>query len=89
VLGGGRYAIVDAALYNYLRRWKWFAKQSGCTWYAVRRVYSKNSTFLVRMHRQLTHCPANKVVHHINGNSLDNRLENLLCLYKWQHAFYH
>lgn len=88
-LGRGRYTIVDAALYKHLMQWHWFAKQSGCTWYAVRKVTTKNSVYFVRLHRQITHCPRDKVVHHVNARSLDNRLANLLPMSPWQHNFFH
>jgi hypothetical protein len=41
------------------------------------------------MHRQITHCPTGSIVHHVNGNTLDNRRENLLVMKKDLHAFYH
>lgn len=31
----------------------------------------------IHLHRLLTNCPIDKVVDHINGNNLDNRLQNL------------
>lgn len=39
----------------------------------------------LRMHRMILNCPKEKVVHHINGNPLDNRKMNLTILTKAEH----
>ena len=88
-LGHGKYAQVDEEDLERLQGYHWFAKQSGSAWYAVRKVTSKRSVFFVRMHRQIMHTPKGLVVHHYNGNSLDNHKSNLLNCTKAEHAFYH
>jgi len=88
-LGQGKYAQVDPEDFERLSKYHWFAKQSGSAWYAVRKVTSKRSVFFVRMHRQIMHTPRGLVVHHYNGNSLDNHKANLLNCSKAEHAFYH
>lgn len=65
-LSKGQYAIVDDEDYGYLSQWKWYTGSHGK--YAVRRE---------SMHRQLIDCPSNMVVDHINGNTFDNRKDNL------------
>jgi len=77
-LDKGFFAIVDNSLFEYLSQWRWYAKQSGSCWYAVRKVTLGKHERLIRMHRQLTDCPDGYDVHHINGDSLDNRICNLL-----------
>lgn len=88
-LGHAKYALVDPDKLDHLKKWHWFAKQSGTCWYAVRKVTSKNSVYFVRMHRQIMHTPANKICHHYNGNSLDNRTKNLLNCTAAEHSFFH
>lgn len=69
----GKFAIVDAADYNWLSRYKWHAVRSGDRFYAYR---SKNKRCL-SMHRVITGAPKGKVVDHRDGNSLNNRRSNL------------
>jgi len=88
-LGRGLFALVSREDFSNLSQYSWFAKRSGVTIYAVRKVRSNNKTYLVRMHRQVMHTPRGMVTHHMNGNSLDNRRENLLNCYPWQHNFFH
>jgi hypothetical protein len=73
----GKFAIVDAADYDRLSKYKWLALERG------RSLYAK--TFLLKgkplhMHRLITSAPPHLVVDHINHNGLDNRRQNLrLC----------
>lgn len=85
----GRVAIVDPALFDYLSKWRWYTKMRCNTFYAVRFVHENGSTFLLPMHRQIMHCPPNRVVHHINKNGLDNRKANLLVCTEDQHRELH
>lgn len=75
----GKSTIVSDRDYRRLSKFKWCAKQSSSDWYAVRGVWLKKArrVQIVRMHRIIMHCPANKQVHHKNGKSLDNRRRNL------------
>jgi len=71
----GLHAIVDAEDYEWLSQYKWYAgapKSSG-TMYARR--YGPGGVVL--MHRMIMNPPKGMVVHHINGNGLDNRRCNL------------
>lgn len=88
-LANGKSAIVDIEDLERLSKYKWHVHRYGNTYYAARVVRSKNSTFHVYMHRQIMHCPRGKVVHHLNGNGLDNRKENLLICTKQEHNFFH
>jgi hypothetical protein len=71
----GRHAIVDAADYAALAKYKWYAQgaEGGRTFYAVRGCRGKRMS----MHRQIMKPPRGMVVDHINGNGLDNRRCNL------------
>lgn len=84
-LGKGFFAIVDTDDYEWLRRWRWFAKRSNSGWYAVRKRRVRGREQLVRMHREITGCPRDKVVHHLNHRTLDNRKCNLVNLYPYEH----
>ena len=69
----GKFAIVDAANYEWLNQYKWTAMKAGTTWYARR--HSKGESFL--MHREIMQPPPGMVVDHINRNGLNNREHNL------------
>lgn len=89
VLGNDKIAIVDVDDFERISKFHWFARITRYNCYAVRKVCSKNSEFLVPMHRQIMFTPKNEVVHHINHNGLDNRKENLLNMTKLQHHELH
>ena len=72
----GKFAIVDAADYEELNRYKWNAMKVGGKWYARRSIVGG----VVLMHRQIMNAPDDMLVDHINGNGLDDRRVNLrLC----------
>ena len=72
----GKFAIVDAANYEWLNQYKWTASRVGATWYARRQ--SKGVTIF--MHREIMQPPRHIVVDHIDHNGLHNRLTNMrLC----------
>jgi len=77
-LGEFQFALVDPDDFERLRKYRWFAKKSKYNWYAVRRVRRNGRDRLIRMHREITNCPAGLQVHHRNGDGLDNRKCNLL-----------
>lgn len=74
----GQVALVDDEDYKKLSKYKWFAiKYQVDNFYAARQTPGHNGK-LIRMHRQiLDFIPAGHEVDHFNGNSLDNRKENL------------
>ncbi len=69
----GLYAIVDAADYEWLSRYKWTALVVGSQAYAIRS--HKGKTIL--MHREIMQPPPGMVVDHINGNGVNNRRCNM------------
>jgi hypothetical protein len=75
----GYETIVDDETYKWARHWKWLAnvKKPGLV-YAVCNLFQNNKTYHVYLH-QLILGPAaiGKITDHKNGNTLDNRKENL------------
>jgi len=88
-LQGQYFTLVSREDLPNLMQYHWFAKRSGSAVYAVRKIVSKGKAFFLRMHRQITHCPTGKIVHHLDGNSLNNQRNNLIVIDKCEHALYH
>ena len=77
VLSDGSSAVVDAADYEWLSRWKWKPHRNG---YACRTTYDKTTKKfpLLLMHRAvLGDIPPGMTVDHINRDKRDNRRANL------------
>lgn len=71
----GKVAIVDDELFDYLNQWKWFCINNG---YAVRSTQnSAGKRCVIQMHRLILNTPKGLYTDHINGNKLDNRIQNL------------
>lgn len=85
-LGKGFFAIVDPEDLPWLNKYHWFARKSKCRWYAMRKFVVDGKEYVMRMHVQLTGCPKSMQVHHINGNTLDNRKSNLEVIEPKVHA---
>jgi len=81
-----KIAIVDDDDYLQLSSHSWFFVQnrSGPTGYARRGQKLNGRT--VSMHRLIMKLPEGMVVHHKNGNGLDNRKENLCLITPSTHA---
>jgi hypothetical protein len=77
-LSRGQHAIVDAADYDELSRYRWHAVQQGRdTYRAIRSEKLPDGSWTaVSMHRQLLGFPAESV-DHVNRQPLDNRRKNL------------
>lgn len=72
-LGNDQFAIIDDEDYELVSQYNWSGARSGESdhIYAVTRL---------RMHRLVMNAPLGMYVDHINGDTLDNRKENLrLC----------
>ena len=64
-----KVAIVDNEDYGKVYTYTWRLKHG----YAVAKIKGKT----IGMHRIITDCPVDMVVHHVNHNRLDNRKDNL------------
>lgn len=69
----GRYAIVDAADFERLNKYKWSAMVVGKKCYA----YRNDGRGCVLMHREIMNAPQGWVVDHRDGNGLNNCRKNL------------
>lgn len=71
VLTKGKYAFVDDEDYEIISKTKWYAgsRKGQDKYYAM--------NWKGRMHRFILKAKKNQEVDHINGNTLDNRKENL------------
>jgi hypothetical protein len=82
VLTKGFVALVDDDEFEELNKYKWQAVMRGNKRliYAVRSIHIKGTTNGAKhpyMHRILLNPPKEMQIDHINGNTLDNRKENL------------
>lgn len=73
------YTIVSDDDYEWASKFKWSAslcKNKG-NHYAMRVEINDKKRKSFKLHREITKCPVGMVVDHINGDTLDNRRENL------------
>jgi hypothetical protein len=77
----GFVAIIDAADAAHIGQWNWYALKSGGVsgpWYAARTsTLPDGKKGHWRLHREIAGPPADLVVDHVNGNTMDNRRLNL------------
>ncbi len=81
----GLRALVDEDIAKILGRFKWLAQTTSNGVYAARADY-RNGRRYVLLHREITACPPNLVVDHINHDTLDNRRCNLRVCQPFQNA---
>jgi hypothetical protein len=77
---GEKYFIIDDEDFDKIKDYKWYVHLAiHDTKYYIRSVSKtlngKRKTIL--LHRTIMNCPENKVIDHINGDTLDNRKCNL------------
>jgi len=72
-LGNGRFAVVDAADYEEVSKYKWRASHHGRTIYATCVKRGR----VVYMHRMIMKARKGALVDHVDGNGLNNRRCNL------------
>ena len=81
----GKDAIVDNSDYEELSKYKW-CLHGGC--YAARGYHSNGKLIIEKMHQRiLGTAPPGYEIDHINGNTLDNRKENLRFVTHQQNVF--
>lgn len=79
----GQFAIVDSDDFDTLSQYKWMARKDRYGFYAAKGLYKgkingKYKVNFTHMHRFILRVDdPNLIVDHINGNTLDNRKENL------------
>ncbi len=82
-LGNGLFALVDAADYKRVSKYRWYAKRHGSVTYAT----CLRNGRVVYMHRMIMRPPKGYIVDHIDGNGLNNRRCNLrICTHQQNQA---
>jgi hypothetical protein len=78
-LTNGGQVVVDDDDYEFMSQFKWRGKFADGTnhRHAVRDVNLGTKRVTIRMHRLITEASTESIVHHVNGDSLDNRKRNL------------
>lgn len=89
ILSDGSICKVDPLLFSVLSRWRWSVHYSFCRKYAIRKYRKDGRQFYVLMHRCIAETPVGMVCHHINGDSLDNRNDNLQNMSDFDHLKRH
>ncbi|MFZ2147464.1 MAG: hypothetical protein WAV28_09600 [Sedimentisphaerales bacterium] len=88
-IGNSFVCKVDPDDYEWLTRFKWYAKKSAYRWYAARKILINHTPHLLLMHRLIAQTPPGMICHHINGDSLDNRRANLQNMSEFDHIQMH
>ena len=80
----GKFALVDDKDFKELSKRKWYAHETGNTFYALRSIWDGKKQFRISMHRQLLGLSFGdgKIADHRNRNGLDNRRANLRVVSK-------
>jgi hypothetical protein len=80
-LGNGLFATVDAADYPELSKYRWYAAHGRAAIYAIRQEAGKERY----MHRAIMKPGRGQIVHHRDGDGLNNRRDNLVVCTRRQH----
>lgn len=86
---GSWFAVIDTEDAYKITPYHWYVRKTFYNRYAYRKKITNNKEFFIFMHRQIMHCPNNRVVHHKNRNGLDNRKNNLVLMTKLEHDQLH
>ena len=81
------FCIVDPENLSCISHYDWRRIRSHSMYYACRRVVRNGHYHYIRMHREIVSCPSEMQVHHINGNTLDNRKCNLKIVTPQEHKW--
>lgn len=74
-------ALIDLEDIDKVKDIKWHLNKNG---YVQTNINNKNTEHINLLHRLLMDCPDDKVVDHINHNTLDNRKSNLRICTKYE-----
>lgn len=74
-LSRGMSAIVDAADFDQLSQWKWYAQKCGSKYYAAR--HERGTARVLLMHRELLAPPELMEIDHEDGDGLNNCRSNI------------
>ena len=88
-LTNNKTAIVDDERYDGLMKFKWRAVRKRGGFYAKTTIYKDCKRIDISMHRFVAQTPFGLVCHHVNRNTLDNRLVNLVNMIKHLHNELH
>jgi hypothetical protein len=77
-LGEGEWTILDPVDYYRFGHFKWHVSGNNGKFYAVRTYkVDANTTSIRRLHRDIMNAQPGVLIDHRNGNSFDNRQDNL------------
>lgn len=86
----GCVALVSPEFVAVVGLWSWYAKFDGRNFYAARSntttIEGRRHRFTVRLHQVVCPVPVSLIVDHVNGNTLDNRRDNLRACTTSQNA---
>jgi hypothetical protein len=86
----GKVALVDDEFYDVVMEYKWCARRSKHLWYALRGKRRGDSRKPLMMHRFIAELAGwkikDKLLDHVSGDGLDNRLKNLRVASRGQNA---
>lgn len=85
----GKSAIVDIDVTPLVWEYRWRAIKWNFRWYAYSTKRRDGTPALIAMHRLIAKTPPGQICHHLNRNSLDNRLSNLMNLTNRLHGQLH
>lgn len=85
-IGKGKHAIVDGFNHAALSQFTWRTQKSHSNTYVIRRTNHYGKTKTIFMHRQIMQPLPDQQVHHINGDTLDNREANLVNVSQAVHS---
>jgi hypothetical protein len=75
--------------YDIIKQHTWYIKQSFSRAYAYTSYQVNNIKYYFAMHRMIMDPQGGEVVHHVNGDTLDNRRSNLLVMSEFDHIKRH
>ena len=88
ILTQGKIALVDDEDFEYLKWYRWHTLKSQSKSNLIPNYYARNISMGL-MHRTILNPPDNMEIDHINGDTLDNRKENLRIVSKRQNLQNH